>query len=313
MKGPVSNLAYQRIEVRGASYLVGTAGSGPPLLLLHGFPQTHYCWREVIPVLAEQHLVVAADLRGYGGSSAPPGGPHGEAFTKREMAAEMIQVMRALGHDRFVVAGHDRGARVAYRMALDHPGHVAGLAVVNIIPTLDQFERMGGGPSLGYWPWYLLAQPAPFPEKLIAAAREHFLGFVFDSWTARSGAITANAFSEYVHALDDSTIAAMCADYRASFWIDREHDAEDRLRNRRIACPLLVITGAEETQLSDAPAVWQNWALDVSSQLVPGGHFVPEEAAADLSSAFLDFFRVNRGGTTRRARGRSARTGTTTP
>jgi haloacetate dehalogenase len=282
MNRALSTLTYRQVDVSGATYQVGTAGSGPPLLLLHGFPQTHYCWREVIPTLAPEHVVVAADLRGYGGSIAASGGPEGQGYSKREMAAEMVDVMHRLGHDRFAVAGHDRGARVAYRMALDHPDRVDRLVVVNVIPTLDQFERMGSGASLGYWPWYLLAQPSPFPERLIAAAREYFLRYVFESWSARPDAIDADAFSEYLQALDDSTISAMCADYRASFWIDRDHDAEDRRRDRRITCPLLVVTGADESQLSDAGSVWQKWALDVSSLSVPGGHFVPEEAPQQL-------------------------------
>jgi haloacetate dehalogenase len=157
--------------VGDTAYHVVVGGSGPPVLLLHGFPQTHLCWDRVAPALAERHTVVLADLRGYGASTAPPGGPRGEGYTKREMAAELVQVMAGLGHERFAVVGHDRGARVGYRMALDHPGVVDRLAVLNVIPTLDQFERMSGGPSLGYWPWVLLAQPAPMPERLLSPTR----------------------------------------------------------------------------------------------------------------------------------------------
>jgi haloacetate dehalogenase len=282
-------VTHQRLAIGGADYLVATAGSGPPVLLLHGFPQTHHCWRGIVPILAEEHTVVAPDLRGYGGTTAPPGGPNGEGYTKRELAADLVQLTTALGIERAAVVGHDRGARVAYRMALDHPNRVERLVVLNVIPTLDQFERMGAGPSLGYWPWFLLAQPAPFPERLLAAAREHVLRFVFDSWTEKPGAIDADAFDVYLQALDEPTIAAICADYRASFFLDREHDLADRKAGRRIECPLLVVTGAAETQLSEAAEIWREWAVDLRSSTVPGGHFIPEEAGPELASLLLGF------------------------
>ena len=232
--GRIPGMEYVRIAVSDAEYLAGVAGSGPPALLLHGFPQTHYCWRGVVPALAATHTVVAADIRGYGGTIAPPGGPEGEGYTKREMASDLFELMAALGHSRFAIVGHDRGARVGYRMALDRPDGVDRLALLNIVPTLDQFERMGAGPSLGYWPWFLLAQAAPFPERLIAAAPDHFLRFIFGSWAERPDAIGADAFDAYLEALDDETIAAMCADYRASFWLDQADDAADRLAGRQI-------------------------------------------------------------------------------
>lgn len=282
-------MTHQRLAIGGADYLVATAGSGPPVLLLHGFPQTHHCWRGIVPILAEEHTVVAPDLRGYGGTTAPPGGPNGEGYTKRELAADLVQLTTALGIERAAVVGHDRGARVAYRMALDHPNRVERLVVLNVIPTLDQFEQMGAGPSLGYWPWFLLAQPAPFPERLLAAAREHVLRFVFDSWTEKPGAIDADAFDVYLQALDEPTIAAICADYRASFFLDREHDLADRKAGRRIECPLLVVTGAAETQLSEAAEIWREWAVDLRSSTVPGGHFIPEEAGPELASLLLGF------------------------
>jgi haloacetate dehalogenase len=167
------------------------------------------------------------------------------------LTADLVGLMAALGFDRFSVVGHDRGARVAYRMALDHRERVDRLAVLNVIPTVDQFERMAGGASLGYWPWFLLAQPAPFPEQLIAAAPDQFLRFVFDSWTASAGAIDEDAFAVYLEAFSRAA-AAICGDYRASFWLDREHDHADRQTGRRIECPMLVITGSEETHLVDA-------------------------------------------------------------
>jgi haloacetate dehalogenase len=187
--GPPRAVAYRRCPIGEADYLFALAGDGDPVLLLHGFPQTHYCWRAVIPALATSRTVIAPDLRGYGGTRAPEGGPRGEGYSKREMAADLVGVMGSLGFDRFAVVGHDRGARVAYRMALDHPASVERLAVLNVIPTVDQFQRMAGAPSLGYWPWLLLAQPTPFPEQLITAAPEQFLRFIFESWPADPRAI----------------------------------------------------------------------------------------------------------------------------
>ena len=275
--------------VGDTAYHVVVGGSGPPVLLLHGFPQTHLCWDRVAPALAERHTVVLADLRGYGASTAPPGGPRGEGYTKREMAAELVQVMAGLGHERFAVVGHDRGARVAYRMALDHPGVVDRLAVLNVIPTLDQFERMSGGPSLGYWPWVLLAQPAPMPERLLGADPEAVLDHVFATWPADPAAISDDHRAAYRAAMTPATVAAMCADYRASFHVDREHDADDRNAGRRIAAPVLVVTGAEETQLDDAAEVWREWATAVTATTVPGGHFVPEESPGELLELLLPF------------------------
>jgi len=283
--GRISGMDYVRMAVGEAAYLAGVTGSGPPVLLLHGFPQTHYCWRGVAPALAARHTVVAADIRGYGETAAPAGGARGEGYTKREMGGDLFALMDALGHQRFAIVGHDRGARIAYRMAFDRPDRVRRLAVLNIVPTIDQFERMGAGPSLGYWPWFLLAQPAPFPERLIAAAPAHLLEFIFDSWLERREAVDPAAFDIYLAALDEPTIASMCADYRASFWLDQADDAADRAAGRRIECPLLVLAGDAETQLADAAEVWAAWGRDVRAATLPGGHFIPEEAAAPLAAA----------------------------
>jgi haloacetate dehalogenase len=218
--------------------------------------------------------VVAPDLRGYGASRAPAGGPYGEGFSKREMARELVKIMSALGHERFAVVGHDRGARVAYRLALDHPGRVARVAILNAVPTIEQFERMGAGPSLGFWPWFLLAQPAPFPERLLEADPGGVLNHVFATWSGDPEAITAEARETYRRAFDPPTIAAICGDYRASFHVDRGHDAADREAGRRITAPLLVVIGADETQLADAPDIWGAWADDVAIAELPGGHFL---------------------------------------
>lgn len=278
-----------RQAVGEAGYFVAQGGVGPPLLLLHGFPETHVCWRRIAPLLAESNRVVAPDLRGYGASEAPAGGPLGEGYSKREMAAELVALMAALGHERFAVAGHDRGARVAYRMALDHPGRVTRVALLNVVPTLEQFERMGGGPSLGYWPWYLLAQPAPLPERMIAADPAALLDHVFATWASAPDAMGPENRDAYLRALTPATIAAMCADYRASFHLDRGHDADDRAAGRRIAAPVLLVTGADETQLADAPGVWRAWTEELTAARVPGGHFIPEEAPRELGELLAGF------------------------
>jgi haloacetate dehalogenase len=286
----ISGFEETRVVVGEASYFVAHGGSGPPVLLLHGFPETHVCWQQTAPRLRAACRVVAADLRGYGASRAPAGGPRGEGYSKREMAGELVALMAGLGHERFAVVGHDRGARVAFRLALDHPGRVTRVALLNIVPTIDQFERMGAGPSLGYWPWFLLAQPAPFPERMIGADPDGLLEHVFATWTSRPDAVTGESRDAYRRALTPPTIAAMCADYRASFHLDRQHDSQDRAAGRGIAVPVLVVVGDDETQLRDAPEVWRSWAGDLTVTHVPGGHFIPEEAPqqlADILAAFL--------------------------
>jgi haloacetate dehalogenase len=282
-------VAAEEVVIGDAAYFVATGGSGPPVLLLHGFPQTHRCWDRVAPALSARHRVVLVDIRGYGASNAPPGGPRGEGYSKREMAHELVELMHMLGHDVFNVVGHDRGARIAFRMALDAPERVGRLAVLNIVPTVDQFERMGDGPSLGYWPWFFLAQPAPFPERMIAGNPAAFVEHAFDTWASDPSAITPEHRKAYVQALTPSTIAAMCADYRASFHIDRQHDANDRRAQRRIDVPVLVVVGRDEPQLADAGEVWRRWGEHVSVTTTPGGHFIPEEAPDHVVATLTDF------------------------
>jgi haloacetate dehalogenase len=275
------------VQVAGSSYLVGTAGAGPAVLLLHGFPENQYCWRKVAPALSADLEVVLCDLKGYGDSHAPPGGPLGEGYDKREMASELVEVMAALGHERFAVVGHDRGGRVAYRMALDHPERVERLCVLNIIPTTDQFERMGQEPAPDYWPFFLLAQPAPLPEHVIGASAEFVLRHILGEWTAIEGAIEPEAVDRYLATFTPETIASICSEYRAAFHIDRALDDADRYAGRRIECPVLVHWGSED--MADPLPVWRRWADDVRGGPLPGGHFVPEEAPAELIASLRAF------------------------
>jgi haloacetate dehalogenase len=285
----LSGFDHSRHEIGEASYFVTQAGAGVPVVLLHGFPETHVCWHAIAPQLAANHRVIVPDLRGYGASEAPAGGPHGEGYTKREMAQELVELVAGLGHERFAVVGHDRGARVAYRLALDHPDRVTRVALVNVLPTVDQFERMGAGASLGYWTWFLLAQPAPFPERMLAAEPAALLDLVFATWPSDPEAIPTENRDAYLRALTPSTIASMCADFRASFYLDREHEGEDRAAGRRIAAPTLVVTGEDETQLADAGDVWRLWAQNLSVTRAPGGHFVPEESPGELGVTLTAF------------------------
>jgi len=286
----IPGFAYRTVTAGPTEYRPGVAGDGPPVLLLHGFPQTHFCWRRVAPALTPAHTVVVCDLKGYGVTRAAPGGPLGEGYGNRERAAELVAVMADLGFDRFAVVGHDRGARVGYRMALDHPGVVERLAVLNVVPTVDQFERMAADAALDYYPWFLLAQPAPFAERLIGGSAEYFLRHVLETWVAAPGAISAEATERYLRAFTPEVIAGMCADYRAAFHLDRPLDAADRARGHRIACPVLVHWGAEEGAMSDGPlGVWRTWADDVRGGPLASGHFVPEEAPEALAASLQAF------------------------
>ena len=289
-RGGLPGFAYSTVAVGPTTYGPGVAGAGPPLLLLHGFPQTHRCWHRVAPRLAESRTVVVCDLKGYAGSPSAPGGELGEGYTKREMAAELRELMARLGFARFAVVGHDRGARVAYRMALDHPDAVERLCVLNIVPTVDQFERMAAEAALDYFPWYVLAQPPPFSERLIAASAEEVVRHLLTSWVAVPDAITPEATQRYVEAFTPEAIAAICAEFRAAFHLDRPLDAADRAAGRRIACPVLVHWGDEEGSVSDGPLeVWRRWAEGVEGGPLASGHFVPEEAADALTDSLRRF------------------------
>jgi haloacetate dehalogenase len=284
----IAGFQYTTVEVGSTAYRPGVAGSGPPVLLLHGFPQTHYCWRLVAPTLAEQNTVIVCDLKGYGESRSAPGGPLGEGYSNRERAAELVELMARLGHTRFAVVGHDRGGRVAYRMALDHHTVVERLAVLNIVPTVEQFERMAASAAVDYWPWFFLSQPPPFAERVVSASAEDFVRHALDGFAGTP--LPAEAADVYVRAFTPEAVAGTCADFRAAFHIDRVMDAEDRDAGRRIRCPVLVQWGAQEDAMADGPLrVWRRWAGDVHGGPVPSGHFLPEEAPDEVLAALRPF------------------------
>jgi haloacetate dehalogenase len=285
--------ARRRLPGVGTEISLVTAGAGPPLLLLHGYPQTHAMWHRVAPPLAETFTVVVPDLRGYGDSGKPDGGADHAGYSKRTMAEDQLAVMRALGFERFAVAGHDRGARVAYRMALDHPDRVARLAVLDVIPTLSVFSMTDKELATATFHWFFLIQPHDLPERLIGADPEYFLRHLLGRWSASGlGAFAPEALAEYVRCFrDPATIHASCEDYRAGATLDVEHDRAD-LGRRAIGCPTLVLHGAANRRLArrrEVEDVWREWATDLRVQALACGHFLPEEAPDDTLRALRGF------------------------
>jgi len=282
------------IAGEGADIHVRIAGAGPPLALLHGFPQSGEMWRHIAPELARRFTVVVPDLRGYGRSAAPES-HDGEAYSKRAMGADIIAVMRALGHETFAIAGHDRGARVAYRLALDHPKVVARIAVLDIVPTGEMWRGMDAARAMSVYHWMFLAQPEPLPETMIAPVAQSYIDHTLASWTAaRSLACFGQAALDAYRAgfAEPRRIHAMCEDYRAGATIDRALDDADFAAGRRIEAPLLASWGDHGIPAAGSSPldVWRRWANDPRGQAIDCGHFLPEEAPAPTLRALLDFF-----------------------
>ena len=290
--------SFAKRIVGSARIHVRVAGHGPAVLLLHGFPQTHLMWRDIAPALSQRFTVVCADLPGYGQSGCPEPAPDHAPHSKRAMASSLVEAMQALGFERYSVVGHDRGARVAYRMALDTPERILRLAVLDAIPTLVAWERADARFAQSFWPWSLLAQPAPLPERLLAAAPEACVDDALSQWGSRGDAFPGEVRQAYVDALrDPAHVHAICEEYRAGATIDCRHDAADRERGHTIRCPVLALW-SRDTALDDWYAdaggplgIWRRWAGDVRGEAVPGGHFFPEvqpAATADRLQAFLE-------------------------
>jgi haloacetate dehalogenase len=278
------------VSTPGCEIHAVVGGEGPPLLLLHGFPQNHVMWRKIAGRLAERFTVVAADLRGYGLSGKPAGDAAHAAYSKRAMAADQVALMAALGFDRFALAGHDRGARVGHRLALDHPGAVEKLALLDIAPTLTVFETVNQAVATGYYHWFFLIQEDGFPEHFIGLDPEFFLRRTLGRWGSAGDAIEEEAIAAYLSTFaDPAAIHAACEDYRAAASIDLEHDRADR--DRRIACPTLVLWGERGLvgRHYDVLARWREKAADVRGQPLPCGHFLLEEAPDETLEALLEF------------------------
>jgi pimeloyl-ACP methyl ester carboxylesterase len=282
----IEGLTGLTVEVDGRALHVATGGDGPPVLLLHGFPQTHLAWREVAPRLTAAHTVVCPDLPGYGASAVPA------SYDKRATAATMVALMRQLGHERFSVVGHDRGALVAFRTAMDHPAFVDRLGVMSVIPTIDNWAALTGPAGVFAFHLYLLAQPTDLPERLIGADPDTFFGHFLDTWPAtplpaevRAAYLAAAARPEAIH--------AVCEDYRAGAFIDGEHDRADREAGRLLSMPLLAMwedPGDVELPF-DPAAVWADWAPDLRTRVLPCGHFLPEERPAEVAEAIAGLVR----------------------
>ncbi|KMN10884.1 alpha/beta fold hydrolase [Pseudomonas sp. FSL R10-1350] len=281
-------------QVNGVHIAYRIGGSGPGLLLIHGHPQTHVIWHKVAEQLAEHFTVVAADLRGYGDSEKPAAVADHSNYSKREMARDSLALMHSLGFEQFSVLAHDRGARVAHRLALDHPQAVSRLVMLDIAPTLAMYAQTDEAFARAYWHWFFLIRPAPLPERLIEADPEQYLLSVMGSRSAGLQPFTAPALAEYVRCIQlPGTARGICEDYRASASIDLEHDREDIDAGRHLNLPVLVLWGAQGTvgRCFDPLAEWQKVATDVRGQALPCGHYIGEEVPQLLLEHVLPFLR----------------------
>ncbi|MGN9810056.1 alpha/beta fold hydrolase [Micromonospora sp. BQ11] len=288
MNPTINGFAYHRVTVAdGVTLNAAVAGSGSPVVLLHGFPQTHLMWRHVAADLAADHTVIVPDLRGYGDSDKPAD-PDGTAYAKRTMAADVVALARALGHERFALAGHDRGALVAIRAGLDHPGTITHLASLDVLPTLDMWGVLHGTSAAVAFHLYLMAQPAGLPEQLIGASPDAFFGYFLDLWTRDPDAIPADVRAAYL-AASRNAVPSIVADYRASAGIDVAHDRADRDAGNQLRMPVSVLQQDWGAALGfDAAGLWRSWAPDLRHTTVSCGHFMAEEAPTEVVKALRD-------------------------
>ncbi len=291
----LTNFTHKKIPASNCEIDLMMAGTGSPILLLHGFPQTKIAWHKIAPDLAITHTVIIPDLPGYGDSTAPAPDEKYKNYSKRQMANTLVELMLKLGFDQFAVASHDRGARVAYRMALDHPQHVTQLAVLNIIPTLDMVENLNYNTAVSLGNWFFLAQPAPLPETLLKNNAGYYLKHVLDNWSQNPELISPEAKAEYLRCFKKpQVIDAICAEYRATVW-DIEYDREDQTKNNRIHCPVHALWSKEGIPASivNPLEVWKKWADKVSGNAIDGGHFLMEENPAEVLKQLLHFFTLS--------------------
>lgn len=282
------DFSTDQVSANGTTIHVVHGGAGVPVLLLHGYPQTHTMWHRVAPALAQRFTVVCPDLRGYGDSAKPASDETHAAYSKRVMAQDQLELMRTLGFERFAIVGHDRGARVARRLALDHPESVARLAVLDIVPTAAIYASLDQERATAVWRYFFLIQPTDLPERLIGADRDFYLRWTFDEWCARPRALSEDALSEYRRCFDAETIHAGCEDYRAGATIDLAHDRDDA--SRGISCPVLVLWSREGLGSSyDVLGIWRDEAHHVRGRAIDSGHFLAEERADETAAELLAF------------------------
>jgi haloacetate dehalogenase len=284
---------YRRMGVNGVTINAALKGTGKPLLLLHGYPETHHMWRTVAPALAEEFSIVCPDLRGYGASSKPQSSPDHATYSKRTMARDMLELMAELGHPRFMVAGHDRGARAAYRLALDHPRAVIRLALLDIVSTKAVYDRAGMALASAYFHWYFLIQPWPLPEYLIIKEPSLWLHSFFNKLTSDPSVIADADFQEYLRGFGTAEgVHATCEDYRAGATVDLECDRADVAAGRKIRCPNLILWGARGVvgRLFRPLEVWADLIETPSGEAIDCGHFIPEERPGETVRSLSRFF-----------------------
>ena len=284
---------FERARVRAGDVEINLVrgGEGPPVLLLHGYPQTHAMWHLVAPALAERFTVVAADLRGYGDSSKPFGSEDHATYSKRAMAADGVRVMDSLGFESFAAVGHDRGGRVAHRMALDHPERVTRVAVLDIVPTRHVYATVERDLATAYYHWFFFIQPYDLPETLIGANPRYYLRKKLGGWGTSLDAFAPEALAEYERCFDEHTVHASCEDYRAAASIDLVHDDADRERGRKVECPLLALWGGQGVmeRIYDVREVWLEYARDVEGKPLDAGHFLAEERPVETARELVSF------------------------
>ncbi len=293
--------ATHRIRTDGAEIHARSGGSGPPLLLLHGYPQSHVNWHKVAPELSRHFTLVIPDLRGYGESTGPADDPEHMGYSKRAMGNDFVHVMKTLGHERFGIVSHDRGARVGYRLTLDHPERVERLATLDIVTTLDAWTDMNMDNAVGRFHWPFLARPAPFPETMIGQNPKYFLDYILSQWTRAKdlSAFDPRALAHYHHHFaKQSVIHASCEDYRAGASCDPAIDAKDKAAGRHITCPMLALWGGQRKHgfVNKPLETWRTWCPHVKGEPVESGHFMTEEAPKETLAALMPFLLEGRAG-----------------
>jgi haloacetate dehalogenase len=294
MTDPFEGFTTEMVATTGGAHiLTRCGGSGPPLLLLHGYPQTHFMWHRIVGQLARHHRVVVTDLRGYGDSIGPAPAEDASNYRFRDMALDQVEVMRHLGHESFLVAGHDRGARTAFRLALDHPGAVRRLALLDVQPTHHAWTRMAPSIARRAWFWILMAQDGGIAEQLFTSApREWLFDKLVPPGPHGRDALSEEAVAEYLRCFTPSMIRASCADYRAFSGLDVAMEEADLAAGRKVACPTLVLWGEHSYGRDDMVAIWRDYVADVGGGFIAGaGHYLAEEAPRETAAALLAYFR----------------------